>query len=42
MRCSTYVNLRRMDVRPYGEPLEVVDYFNSMGSQGAVDGGCDM
>ena len=37
MRCSRYGNVDRMHVIPNGEPLEEVDCFKYLGS----DGGCE-
>ena len=41
MRCSRYGNGDRMYVILNGEPLEEVDCFKYLGSQVAVDGGCE-
>ena len=41
MRCSRYGNVGRMHVILNGEPLEEVDCFKYLGSQVAVDGGCE-
>ena len=42
MRCSRCDDGDRMHVILNGEPLEEVDYFKHLGSQVAVDGGCEM
>ena len=41
MRCSRYGNGNQMHVILNGEPLEEVDCFKYLGSQVAVDGGCE-
>ena len=41
MRCSRYGNGGRMHVILNTKPLEEVDCFKYMGSQGAADGGCE-
>ena len=41
MRCSKYGNGSRMHVILNGEPLEEVDCFKYLGSQVAVDEGCE-
>ena len=41
MRCSRYGNGDRMHVIVNGEHLEEVDCFKYLGSQVAVDGGCE-
>ena len=41
MRCSRYVNGDRMQVILNCEPLAEVDRFKYLGSQVAVDGGCE-
>ena len=41
MRWSRYSNGGQMHVMLNGEPLEEVDYFKCLGSQGAADGGCE-
>ena len=41
MRSSRYGNGGRLHVIQNGEPLEEVDCFKYLGSQVAVDGGCE-
>ena len=41
MRRSRYGNGGRLHDRQNGEPLEVDDCFKYLGSQVAVDGGCE-
>ena len=41
MRRSRYGNWSQMRVIPNSEPLVEADYFNYLGSQLAVDGGCE-
>ena len=41
IRCSRYVNGSRMHVILNSEPLEEVNCFQYLGSQVAVDGGCE-
>ena len=40
MRCIWYVNACRIDVRLNSKPLEEVDRFKYLGSQLAMDEGC--